>query len=75
MTKKVPVIFHNLRAYDGHLIMQEISKYDVEISGIPNGLFSFTNNKNFIFIDSVQFMNSSLVVLVKNLSDNDFKHL
>ena len=28
-----------------------------------------------IFIDSMQFMNSSLVSLVKNLSDNDFKYL
>ena len=32
-------------------------------------------NKNLIFIDSMQFMNSSLDALVKNLSDDDFKHL
>ena len=38
LTKKVPVIFHNLRSYDGHLIMQEISNYDLEISVLPNGL-------------------------------------
>ena len=36
---------------------------------------AFTINKNLIFIDSMQFMNSSLDVLVKNWSDNDFKHL
>ena len=28
-----------------------------------------------IFIDSIQFMSSTLETLVKNLSDNDFKHL
>ena len=28
-----------------------------------------------MFIDSMQFMNSSLDKLVKNLSDEDFKHL
>ena len=28
-----------------------------------------------VFIDSMQFMNSSLDSLVKNLSDNDFKYL
>ena len=28
-----------------------------------------------VFIDSMQFMNSSLGPLFKNLSDNDFKHL
>ena len=58
--------------------MQEISKFDVEISVIPNGLekyIAFTINKNLVFIDSIQFMNSSLDSLIKNLSDNDFKYL
>ena len=34
----------------------------------------FTINRNLVFIDSMQFMNSSLDSLVKNLSDNDFKY-
>ena len=36
---------------------------------------AFTINKNLVFIDSMQFMNSRLDSLVKNLSDNDFKCL
>ena len=36
---------------------------------------AFTINSNLVFIDSMQFMNSSLDSLVKNLSDNDFKYL
>ena len=32
-------------------------------------------NKNLVFIDIMQFMNSSLYKLVKNLSDEDFKYL
>ena len=36
---------------------------------------SFFLNKNLVFIDSMQFMNSSLYKLVKNLSDGDFKDL
>ena len=32
-------------------------------------------NKNLVSISSVQFMNSSLEKLVKNLSDNNFKYL
>ena len=32
-------------------------------------------DKNLVFIDSMQFMNSSLDKLVKNLSDEDFKYL
>ena len=36
---------------------------------------TFTINENLFFIDSMQFMNSSLDALVKNLSDIDFKYL
>ena len=36
---------------------------------------AFTTNKNLIFIDSMQVMNSNLKKLVKNLSDDDFKYL
>ena len=32
-------------------------------------------NKNVVFIDSTQFINSSLYKLVKNFSDEDFKYL
>ena len=36
---------------------------------------AFTINRNLVFIDSMQFMNSSLDSLAKNLSDDDFKYL
>ena len=78
ITKKVPVIFHNLKGYDSHLIFEELSRFNVMISVIPNGLekyMAFTVNKNLVFIDSMQFMNSSLDKLVKNLNDKDFKYL
>ena len=35
----------------------------------------FFLNKDLVFIDSMQFMNSSLDKLVKHLSDKDFKYL
>ena len=36
---------------------------------------AFTINNNLVLIENMQFMNSSLNKLVKNLSDNDFKYL
>ena len=36
---------------------------------------TFTFNKDLVFIDSMQFVNSILDSLVKNLPDNDFKYL
>ena len=70
LSKKVPEIFHNLKGYDSHLIIEERGKFDVRVSVIPNGLekyMAFTVNKNLVFIDSMQFMNSGLDSLVKNL--------
>ena len=36
---------------------------------------AFTINKDLVFVDSKQFIKSSLEELVLNLSDGDFKHL
>ena len=68
--KRILVIFHDLRGYCSHLIIKEIS-------AIPNGsekYMALRINRNLVFIDSMQFMNSSLNALVKNVSDNDFKY-
>ena len=75
LTKKVRVIFHNLRGCNSHLIFYELKKFDVKIHVIANRLqkyMPFNLNKNLKFIDGMQFMNSSLDKLVKN---DDFKYL
>ena len=57
--------------------MQEIGKFDVKVNVILNGIekyMGFTINNNLLFVDSMQFVNSSLHALVKNLSDNEFKY-
>ena len=72
------MIFHNLKGYDSHLLFKELSKFNVKIDVIPNGLekyIAFTLNKNLVSIDSMLFMNSSLDNLVKSLSDKDFVFL
>ena len=78
LTKKVFIIFHDIKSYDRLSIMNVIGKFNVNIDVIPNGLekyMAFTIKKKLVFIDSKQFMYSSLEKLVKNLSDDDFKHL
>jgi hypothetical protein len=73
---KVPVVFHNLRGYDSHLIMQEIGKFGMEVNVIPNNMekyISFSLGKYLTFIDSIQFMSSSLEELAGNLSPEDFR--
>ena len=72
------MIFYNLRGYDSHLIFRDLKKFDVKTDVILNGLekyLAFFLNKNLVFIDSMQFMNSALEKLVTNLSDDEFKYL
>ena len=85
-TTTIPVVFHNLRGYDSHLLMQAISKVEGEISCIPN------NTEKYIsfslgqprFTDSARFLLASLDKLVAavfysklfdaHISDEDYAH-
>ena len=90
-TIKIPVIFHNLRGYDSHFIMQEIGKIakehtynnkkgekvEMNINCIPNNMekyMAFMLGNHLVFLDSFQFMSSSLDNLIKNLPDEAFKY-
>ena len=69
LNHKIPIVFHSLKNYESHLIMQELEKFDFKING-PNGLekyMSFNINNTLIFIESFQFLSYSLDSLVKNL--------
>ena len=51
------------KSCDCHLIFYELKKLDVKIDVIPDELqkyIAFITNKNLVFIDIMQFMNSSL---------------
>ena len=88
---KIPVIFHNLRGYDSHFIMQEIGeivknntytkkngeKCQMNINAIPNNMekyMAFMLGNHLTFIDSFQFMSSSLEKLVSNLPKETLKY-
>lgn len=71
MPSHIPVIFHNLRGYDGHLIMQGLgSLKDCKIECIPNNMEKYVSFSvgSLRFLDSLQFLNSSLENLVANLA-------
>ena len=58
--------------------MQELSKFNFEINAIPRGLkkyMSFNINKKLAFIDSFEYLSSSLESLVKNLDKYHLKYL
>ena len=38
LNHKIPVIFHKLKNYDSHLLMQEQDKFNLKINVMPNGL-------------------------------------
>jgi hypothetical protein len=68
----IPVIFHNLSGYDGHIIMQGIGAMECEdeIESIPYNMEKYMAFKlgSLCFIDSLQFMKSGLDKLASNLS-------
>ena len=71
---KIPVIFHTLKTYDSHLIMQEQGKLNLKIKVIPKQIGK-VYNKQLSFIDSFRFLSSSLDSFIKKLAQDDFKYL
>ena len=81
--KKIPIFFHNLAGYDGHLIMGSIEKGDFKnvdiIAKTLENYINFNGKTNdsewtLDFKDSNLFLASSLDKLAKNLkakADND----
>ena len=71
----IPVVFHNLQRYDGHLLMQGMAQVQEEISCIPNNTekYIFFSLGNLKFTDSLNFMMSSLDTLVKGSAPEDMK--
>ncbi|KAK3757134.1 hypothetical protein RRG08_049801 [Elysia crispata] len=65
-TTTIPVVFHNLRGYDSHLLMQAISKVEGRMSCIPNNTEKYISFSlgQLRFIDSAQFLLASLDKLV-----------
>ena len=72
----IPVLFHNLKGYDAHFILQVANKYFEEIKPIATNnekYISFTLG-NFRFLDSYAFMSDSLEALTSNLKKTGIQY-
>ena len=72
----IPVVMHNCRGFDSHLIMSAVDKCQKDIKVIPNSMekyISFQVSK-LRFLDSYQFMPNSLETLIDNLAQEGLKH-
>ncbi len=75
----IPVIFHNLRGYDAHLILKGCKKSIFNkgnITCISKNIDRYLSSTidNQRFIDSFQFISASLDKLASNLYKEDFTH-
>jgi hypothetical protein len=74
---KIPVIFHNLKGYDGHFIIQslvaEASRRNVSVIAQNSEKFVCMTIGQFRFIDSLAFLNSGLDKL-SELLGSDLKN-
>ena len=70
-TMPIPVIFHNLKGYDGHLLMQAMARVRGEIKCIPTNTEKYISFSlgNLRFVDSVNFLLSRLDKLVKGIDE------
>ena len=76
---KIPVIFHNLKGYDSHFIIEKlgdiIKQEPLDVKVIATNAEKYTAiylDKHLAFIDSYQFMASPLANLAKNLPDEKY---
>ena len=81
---QIPVVFHNLKGYDSHFIMNELGELIKKGEECEEGIsikviaqnaekyMAFYIGNHLSFIDSFAFMSSSLDKLAGNLEDRDF---
>ena len=74
---KLPVVMHNLKGYDGHLIVKALKSEFGEARVIPQNIEKYLSITvgRLKFIDSLQFTPQSLDSLVKTFEVDDLKHV
>src|SRR6185369_7071584 len=79
----IPIIFHNFRGYDSHIVCQSIAKsasaHQIHVIAETFERYKSMRVGQLKYIDSYQFMNSSIATLAENLgavkcNDENCKH-
>ncbi|XP_049886984.1 uncharacterized protein LOC126381640 [Pectinophora gossypiella] len=84
--KCIPIFFHNLSGYDCHLFIKQLGEVPGKITIIPKTKEKYTsfskfvpiNEKEYIhlrFVDSFNFLGTSLDKLTKTMKTEDFVYL
>ena len=75
-TAPIPVFFQKLKGYDGHLLMQAMARVSGQIKCIPTSTEKYISFSlgNLRFVDSVNFLLSSLDKLVKGSDEFPIMH-
>ena len=86
-THQIPVVFHNLKGYDAHHLMQAMANLKKEVKCVANNMEKYITISvdGLRFIDSLNFMQGSLDSLVEvivkgveeatsNLKDRDLEY-
>ena len=71
------MVIHNLKGYDGHIIIKSLKNEFGKVTVIPQNLEQYLSLSvgQLKFLDSFQFTPKSLDVLAKTLEDDEFKYL
>ena len=74
-TDEIPIVFHNLRGYDAHHLMQAMSNLQKEVKCVANNMEKYItfSVEGLRFIDSLNFLQGSLDSLVKATPKSELK--
>ena len=72
---QIPVVFHNLRGYDAHHLMQAMANLQKEVKCVANNMEKYITISvdGLRFIDSLNFLQGSLDSLVKATPKEELK--
>ena len=72
LPKKIPVVIHNFKGYDSHLLIRDLCAAEDDLNSvslIPKNMEQYTSIRTdkFVFLDSCQHLAASLDTLTENL--------